>query len=116
MISEHENQLADILMRSRAVSPASLETAKMHKLQNGCSLAEAFLNLELTDEESLAMALSKITRVPFASASNNLLEIDDDPELKKLIDPQMARDNQFFYLGSTVVSLRQRLPELFKEQ
>ncbi|MBI5242597.1 MAG: Flp pilus assembly complex ATPase component TadA [Elusimicrobia bacterium] len=86
-------KLSDILLQGKVLSQEQIDKASKHAEQTGVRLRESVVKLGFATEEAIAMAVSKMLRVPFASKENKILVPEKDQSLATIIDERFARDN-----------------------
>jgi len=92
-VTGEEKQLTDILIKAGKLDAGQVEQARLYTLQNSCRIAQALIRLSYVTDEDVAVAVSKIHKVPYASLKNNLLDPELGQGLEKLVDFEFARDN-----------------------
>jgi len=83
----------ELLLKSDVVNDEKLLRAQKFQLDNNCNLGEAIVRLGFATEEAVAMVLSKVLGVPYASRENKILNPEKTHGLEKLIEEKFAREN-----------------------
>ena len=89
-----EKQLADILISSGVVTEDQRGKALKLAVSAKCSIEEALVKLGFATEESVAIGVSKLLGIPYASKENKILKPEKSQGLDKLINEQYSRENQ----------------------
>jgi len=112
-MTEDEKGIADILLKAGTLAPERLDEVERVCLNNAAPLGTAVVQLGFASEEDVALAVSKLTKVPFASVKNNLLRPERGEGLRQLVDPQFARDNVLLplYAEDGVLSVAMLSPD-----
>jgi type IV pilus assembly protein PilB len=85
--------LAEILVTSGVLNEEQRDKAQKLAAQAKCPFAEAAVKLGFTKEEDIAIALSKLHGVPYASRENKILKAEKGQGLEKLVPEAFAREN-----------------------
>ena len=75
------------------ITEEQLVKALKFQQQNPCLIGEAIIKLHFSNEEKVAMALSKQLGVPYASRENQILNPEKGQGLEKLIHEKFAREH-----------------------
>ncbi len=94
-----DDRLAAFLIDQRLISREILDKALAIREATGGYLSEILVTKGLIAEDDVAFSLSEEFGVPLFSVQNGSMEIDEDPELKKLIPKQFAMRNIIFPLS-----------------
>ena len=86
-------RLGDILLTAGVVSAEQLAQATKTAAQTNIRLGEAVAKLGFATEEAIAIAVSKLLGVPYASRENKILSPEKGQDLEKKVDERFARDN-----------------------
>ncbi|MBI5596922.1 MAG: Flp pilus assembly complex ATPase component TadA [Elusimicrobia bacterium] len=86
-------RLGDILLTAGVVSAEQLTQATKTAQQTNIRLGEAVAKLGFATEEAIAIAVSKLLGVPYASRENKILSPEKGQDLEKKVDERFARDN-----------------------
>src|SRR5688572_12090047 len=92
-MAQAKPKLADILIQGGVLNQDQLSKALRMKEQNNCRLGEAAVKLGFTTEEAIALAVSKVLGVPYASRDNKILRPERGQGLEKILDEHYAREN-----------------------
>ncbi|MEK7234411.1 MAG: ATPase, T2SS/T4P/T4SS family [Elusimicrobiota bacterium] len=87
------SNLAEILVNSGVLTEDQCEKAQKVATQSQCPFGEAAVRLGFTQEENIAIALSKQFGVPYASRENKILKSEKGQGLEKVVPEQYAREN-----------------------
>ncbi|PCI36635.1 MAG: type II secretion system protein GspE [Elusimicrobia bacterium] len=86
-------KLGDILIQAQVVTLEQLDAAQKMAQSSNVRLGEAIAKLGFATEEAIAIAVSKLLGVPYASRENKILKPEKNQDLDKLIDENFAREN-----------------------
>ncbi|OIO09351.1 MAG: hypothetical protein AUJ52_06650 [Elusimicrobia bacterium CG1_02_63_36] len=86
-------KLGDILLQAAVVNQEQLDHAVKMARTSNIRLGEAVVKLGYATEEAIAIAISKLLGVPYASRENKILKPERDQSLDKIIDERFAREN-----------------------
>lgn len=104
--------IGDILIQGGVVKPDQVEKAK--KMANAASIPieEAIVKLGYATDEAIAMSVSKLLGVPYASKENKILRPEKDQDLDKVIDEKFARENALLplFLDDNVLAVTMAEP------
>ncbi|MEK9144652.1 MAG: hypothetical protein AAB339_03470, partial [Elusimicrobiota bacterium] len=105
--------LGDILLKGNVLSREQLEKARKHSEMTGARLGDTVVKLGLATEDTLAMAVSKMIGVPFASKENKILVPEKGQGLQNVIEERFARENALLplFLDETVLAVALAEPE-----
>ncbi|MEK7743441.1 MAG: ATPase, T2SS/T4P/T4SS family, partial [Elusimicrobiota bacterium] len=105
--------LGDILLKGNVLNREQLEKARKHSEMTGARLGDTVVKLGLATEDTLAMAVSKMIGVPFASKENKILVPEKGQGLQNVIEERFARENALLplFLDETVLAVALAEPE-----
>ena len=105
--------LGDILLKGNVLSREQLDKASKHSEMTGVRLGDTVVKLGLATEDTLAMAVSKMIGVPFASKENKILVPEKGQNLQNVIEERFARENALLplFLDETVLAVALAEPE-----
>jgi type IV pilus assembly protein PilB len=86
-------KLGDILLQAAVVNAEQLDHAVKMSQTSNIRLGEAVVKLGYATEEAIAIAVSKLLGIPYASRENKILKPERDQGLEKVIDERFAREN-----------------------
>jgi len=86
-------KLGDILIQAQVVNAEQLDAAQKMSVSSSIRLGEAIAKLGFATEEAIAIAVSKLLGVPYASRENKILKPEKDQGLEKIIEERFAREN-----------------------
>src|SRR5688572_128372 len=86
-------KLGDILLQGGVLDADKLMKAQKLQAQSNIRLGEAVVKLGFATEEAIAIAVSKLLGVPYASKENKILRPERGQKLDMVINEKFARDN-----------------------
>ncbi|MFA6029053.1 MAG: ATPase, T2SS/T4P/T4SS family [Elusimicrobiota bacterium] len=86
-------RLGQILLQGGVLNQEQLDKAIKHSEQQNCRLGESVVKLQMATEDQIAMAVSKLLGVPFASRENKILSPEKDQGLQQVVEERYAREN-----------------------
>ncbi|MBI3297460.1 MAG: Flp pilus assembly complex ATPase component TadA [Elusimicrobia bacterium] len=112
-MQQKQLRLGEILLTAGVVTPEQLTQANKTSLQTGVRLGEAVVKLGFATEEAIAIAVSKLLNVPYASRENKILLPEKGQNLEKTIDERYARDNVLLplFLDDQVLAVAMAEPD-----
>ena len=85
-------KLGDIMLQGGVINAEQLARAQKLSSTENLRLGDAIVKLGFATEESIAIALSKLLGVPYASRENKILRPEKDQKLHEIIDEKFARE------------------------
>ncbi|MFH1723135.1 MAG: ATPase, T2SS/T4P/T4SS family [Elusimicrobiota bacterium] len=111
----HQKQmrLGDILLQAGVINQEQLNQALKVSQQASCRIGEAVIKLGFATEETIAVSVSKLLGVPYASRENKILRPERGQGLEKVVDEQFARDNMLLplFLDESVLAVAMGEPD-----
>jgi len=106
-------KLGDILLQANLLNAEQLEKAAKMARQLNVRLGDAIVKQGFATEEQIAMCVSKLLGVPYASKENKILRPERDQELDKVIEEKFARENFVLplFLDEGVLAVSMSEPE-----
>ncbi|TBR20681.1 hypothetical protein EPO15_12500, partial [bacterium] len=92
-MSEKKFRLGEILLQAGVISAEQLAASVKVAAQNNIRLGEAVVKMGFATEEAIAIAVSKLLGVPYASRENKILSPEKGQNLEKVVEERYARDN-----------------------
>lgn len=92
-MSEKKFRLGEILLQAGVISAEQLAASVKVATQNNIRLGEAIVKMGFATEEAIAIAVSKLLGVPYASRENKILSPEKGQNLEKIVEERYARDN-----------------------
>jgi type IV pilus assembly protein PilB len=86
-------QLGDILIQGGLIDMDKLQKAQKLQAQAHCGLGEAVVKLGFAKETDIALAVSKLLNVPYASRENKILRPEKGQKLDMVVNERFAREN-----------------------
>ena len=87
------NKLGEILVRGGVINAEQLDRSARLAGQENIRLGEAVVKLGFATEEAIALAVSKLVGVPYASRENKILRPEKDQKLHEIIEERFAREH-----------------------
>ncbi|MDE2291435.1 MAG: Flp pilus assembly complex ATPase component TadA [Elusimicrobia bacterium] len=92
-MQQKQLRLGDILLQANVVTLEQINQATKVSQQNNIRLGEAVVKMGFATEEAIAIAVSKLLGVPYASRENKILSPEKGQNLEKIVEERFARDN-----------------------
>ena len=87
------NKLGEILVRGGVINAEQLDRSARLAGQENIRLGEAVVKLGFATEEAIALAVSKLVGVPYASRENKILRPEKDQKLHEIIEERFDREH-----------------------
>ena len=82
-------RLGEIMVEAGWITEEQLAKALKFQQQNPCLIGEAIVKMHFSNEERVAMALSKQLGVPYASRENRILNPEKGQGLEKMMQERL---------------------------
>jgi type IV pilus assembly protein PilB len=105
--------LGDILIQGGVINQEQLAKATRQAQTSGVGLDEAVVKLGFATDEAIAMSVSKLLGVPYASQENKILKPESDQGLDNIIKEDFARENMLLplFLDDNVLAVAMAEPD-----
>ncbi|MFA5140294.1 MAG: ATPase, T2SS/T4P/T4SS family [Elusimicrobiota bacterium] len=87
------SKLGEILVRGGVINADQLDRSAKLAAQENLRVGEAVVKLGFATEEAIALAVSKLVGVPYASRENKILRPEKDQRLHEVVEERFAREH-----------------------
>ncbi|MEA3485907.1 MAG: ATPase, T2SS/T4P/T4SS family, partial [Candidatus Aerophobetes bacterium] len=95
MAKTRRMSLADVLLKEKFITEEGLEKAEQYQKENGGSLSDIFVKLELVTEEQVVIGLAEQLGIPHVKLANYQL----DPEVMEMLPEKVIEENKVIPLS-----------------